>query len=54
MPFFKRTRRLGPILLGLWLIAHGVLSLVPMTVPFVPQAMAALAIAAGIFIMIER
>jgi hypothetical protein len=54
VPLFQRTRRLGPILLGAWLIAQGVLSFVPISIPLLPQAMAALAIAAGVFILIER
>jgi hypothetical protein len=54
VPLFKRSRRLGPILLGAWLIAHGVLGLVPVPLPLLARAMAALAIAAGIFILIER
>ena len=54
MSLFKPSRKLGPLLLAVWLIAHGVLTLIPTSIPFLPYAMAALAMAAGIFLLIDR
>lgn len=54
MALFKRSPKLGTLLLAIWLIAQGVLGLVPIGIPFLGYAMAALAIAAGICILIDR
>jgi hypothetical protein len=54
MAWFKRNRPLGLVLLGVWLVAHGVLGLVTVNVPYLPQILAILAIAAGVLILIEK
>jgi hypothetical protein len=54
MALFKRSPKLGPLLMAIWLIAHGVLGLVQIGIPLLPQVMAALAIAAGVFLLIDR
>jgi hypothetical protein len=51
---FKSNRRLGTTLLAVWLIAQGVLALVPIAIPFIGQILAILAIAAGVLILLER
>jgi hypothetical protein len=52
--FFKSNRRLGTTLLAVWLIAQGILTLVPIGIPFIGQILAILAITAGVLILIER
>jgi len=51
---FKRRRNFGAILLGIWLIASGVLGLVPLPVPFTGPALHLLAIAAGVCLLLDR
>jgi hypothetical protein len=51
---FKRRMNLGAILLGIWLIASGVLALVPIPIPFGTQLLALLAIAAGVCLFLDR
>jgi hypothetical protein len=50
----KSNRRLGTVLLAAWLIAQGVLTLVPMSIPYAGQILAILAIAAGVLILLDR
>lgn len=45
---------LGILLLSLWLIATGVLSLVPITVPAGAMILALLAVVAGLLLLLER
>jgi hypothetical protein len=40
--------------LGVWLVAHGVVGLVPMLVPGIGVVMALLALVAGILILLGR
>jgi hypothetical protein len=54
MAWFKRNRPLGLVLLAVWLVVHGVLGLVTVNLPYLPQVLAILAIAAGVLILIER
>jgi hypothetical protein len=54
MPIFGRRKAIGPILLGVWLVAHGVLGLVTVKVPYLSEILAILAIAAGVLILIEK
>jgi hypothetical protein len=51
---FKSNRRLGTTLLAAWLIASGILTLVPVAIPYIGQILAILAIAAGVLILLER
>ena len=50
----RPTRRLGVLLLGVWLIATGLLPLLSINVPVSDIILALLAIAAGILILLER
>jgi uncharacterized protein YhhL (DUF1145 family) len=54
MDLFKRRRELGPLLLGVWLIASGVTSMLNFTIPFSGPVLALLAIAAGVLILLGR
>jgi len=44
--------KIGTILLGIWLIITGLMQVV--TIPIPPVAMAAIAIATGVLILIDR
>lgn len=51
----SRPRSLGMTVLGIWLVAHGVLGLVPMAiVPGLALIAAVLALVAGILILMGR
>jgi hypothetical protein len=52
--FFKRRKDLGLFLLGIWLIASGLLPLLRYAVPFAEPVLALLAIAAGALILLGR
>ena len=54
MSIFKRSRKLGPLLLGIWLIATGLMPLVHLSIPYSGPILALLAIAAGILILLDR
>ena len=54
MALFKSNRRLGTTLLVAWLIAQGILALVPVGIPYIGQILAILAIAAGVLILLDR
>jgi len=49
----RSTRQIGMLLLGAWLIAHGVLALVPL-LPGLHVLLALVAIAAGVLILMGR
>lgn len=49
---FRRSNRLGPLLLGLWLIWYGLTSFV--AIPFSGTISAVLAIVAGVVVLLER
>jgi len=48
------TRQLGFQLLGVWLVAMGLFSLMPLAVPMIGWLLAVLAVAAGLLILIGR
>ena len=48
------TKRLGMLLLGIWLIVTGLLQVLSIGNPVVSVLLALLAIAAGIFIVLDR
>ena len=50
----RPTRTLGFQLLGVWLIAQGILSLVPILLPGIGVLMSLLALVAGLLILIGR
>jgi hypothetical protein len=50
----SRPRSMGMTVLGIWLVAHGVIGLVPMLVPGVGFLMALLALVAGVLILLGR
>ena len=50
----KLTKNLGMLLLGIWLIATGLLQVVAIHVPAIGPILALLAIAAGILILVGR
>ena len=50
----KGPGQLGLMLLAAWLIARGVLSLIPIAIPFSGILLALLAIAAGVLILLDR
>lgn len=52
MSLFKRRKDLGVVLLAVWLIAHGVLSII--SIPFATPLLGLLAIAAGTLILVDR
>lgn len=54
MSIFKRRRDLGPLLLGIWLVATGVRHLIALNFLFADQIMALLAVAAGVAILLGR
>jgi hypothetical protein len=49
---FRRSSRLGPLLLGLWLIWYGLTSFV--AIPFGTTIAAVLAIVTGVVVLLER
>lgn len=50
----KLTRRLGMLLLSIWLIATGLIAILHLSFTGLGIIMAILAIAAGVLILIER
>jgi len=50
----KITKNLGMLLLGVWLIATGLIALIGLTFQGLPLLMAILALAAGVLILIGR
>ena len=50
----KFTRKLGMLLLAIWLILQGLLPLLHVSFEGLPLVMAILAIAAGVLILLER
>jgi hypothetical protein len=52
--FFKKSRKYGTILLCVWLIASGVMSLLSLSFSHDGQVLSVLAIAAGVLILIDR
>lgn len=50
----KITKRLGMLLLGIWLILTGLLAVISIPIPFLDVIMAVLAIVAGILILLDR
>ncbi len=50
----KLTRRLGFLLLGIWLIVTGLIPLIHLNISGLGTIMAILAIAAGLLILLER
>ena len=54
MSIFKRRGNYGKLLLGIWLIASGVSAIVPIPIPFLGFLLSLLAIAAGIFLLLDR
>jgi len=50
----KLPKRLGLILLGIWLIVTGLLQVIKIPIPSLNIIMAILAIAAGVLIMLGR
>lgn len=50
----KLTRNIGMILLSIWLILTGLIALLSFSFAGLPIIMAILAIAAGIFILLNR
>ena len=50
----RPTRTLGFQLLGVWLIAQGVIGLVPILLPGLGVVMSLLALAAGLLILLGR
>jgi hypothetical protein len=52
---WRRPSRWGPVVLGIWLIATGVLHLLrDVQIPYAGTALAVLAVAAGILVILER
>jgi hypothetical protein len=50
----KLTKNLGMLLLGIWLILSGLIPLLNLSFSGLGTLMAILAIAAGVFILLER
>ena len=50
----KLTKKLGMLLLGIWLIISGLLQVVSIPIPAIEMIMAMLAIAAGVLILLGR
>jgi len=49
-----KRKGLGGLLLGVWLIAKGLLPYLTLNIPYQETILSALAVAAGILIIIER
>ena len=50
----SRPRSLGTTVLGIWLVAHGIVGLVPLLLPGIGVLLAVLALVAGILILMGR
>ena len=51
---WRRQQEWGHLLLGIWLLATGLISLLGIVVPHSGQVLAILAVAAGIFLLMRR
>ena len=54
LSIFKQSRKYGTILLCVWLIASGLISLLSLSIAHSGQVLDVLAIAAGVLILIDR
>ncbi len=55
MAYFYRNRKYGVLLLGIWLIAYGLMALVPaLSFEGAGKILAILAVAAGVLIIMDR
>jgi hypothetical protein len=54
MSIFKRSPKYGPILLGVWLIASGLITLLSASIPYSGPVLNVIAIAAGVLILMDR
>jgi hypothetical protein len=52
--FFKKNRKYGTILLCVWLIASGGISLLGATIPYAGPVLSSLMVVAGVLILIDR
>ncbi len=50
----KLTKKLGMVLLAIWLIVTGLLTFINIGIPYRGEIMAILAIAAGVLILVDR
>ena len=50
----KITKKLGIILLSIWLIVTGLLTLVDLSIPGIEMILAVLAIAAGALLLLDK
>lgn len=50
----RLTRNLGMLLLAIWLIITGLLAFVSVSIPYLGQILALLAIVAGLLILVGR
>lgn len=50
----RRTKNWGLLLLGIWLIVTGLLPFVSISIPSLGTILSLLAIAAGVFILLDR
>jgi len=50
----RLTKKLGWLLLGIWLVLTGLISLLGLSFSGLSQIMAILALAAGVLILVER
>jgi hypothetical protein len=51
---WRSKKTWGPLLLGIWLIASGILPMVNIRIPWSGVILSGLAVAAGICILLER
>jgi hypothetical protein len=54
LSIFKKSRKYGTILLCVWLIASGLISLLGASIPYSGPVLSLLAIAAGVLILMDR
>ncbi len=54
MSIFKKSRNYGTILLCVWLIAWGLIPLLPASIPHSGLVLNVLAIAVGVLILMDR
>ena len=54
MSIFKGRKKFGPLVLGLWLVATGLVQLIHLNFLFMETIMAAFAIAAGVLVLLDR
>ena len=50
----KNSRKLGMLLLGIWLVISGLMQVVSLPIPNLDMILGILAIAAGVLILIDR